>query len=372
MPSTSRHDRLVSDVVPKILALRSAGNSPITVYINSDGGNTAALDAIVAALKTNDPDGKRARIITVAIGTAGSAAATLLALGDYAIAYPNSLVHFHGVRIQDQNPITMEKASRFATWLQETNNQTAMRLVESVVYRLAFHYAIKKSDFPEIRKAEPTITDVECFACAIMTELSPVGVRIVQRARQRWAAIKKMSDYVGAKMQKKDPPDMVTYDAAVLRLIISYELKENRNRDWQLDTSGIAKIVEDYTILRDYHLGAWTGFLIDLANNFSEAFLTEKEMDELVTVSKGPEDKYEEWIKATLGPRIKPFLYFTLSLCRGLQESENPLAVEDAYWLGAVDEILESDLPCMRDLMENRPKPDQPTLPAATSPEPHS
>jgi len=42
--------------------------------------------------------GKKPRIITVAIGDAKSAAANLLALGDYAVAYPRSSIHFHGLR----------------------------------------------------------------------------------------------------------------------------------------------------------------------------------------------------------------------------------------------------------------------------------
>ena len=63
---------------------------------------------------------------------------------------------------------------------------------------------------------------------------------------------------------------------------------------------------------------------------------------------------------------IKPFCYFTSMIWQALQEDENPLSSKDAYWLGAVDEVYDSGLPCLRDVAEAQ-DPEQPNLPASDS-----
>ena len=70
---------------PRIKELRAASGDPITLYIDSPGGSSAVAEGIRFLIKAPDQDGRRCRLITVVIGTAASAAADLLALGDYAI-----------------------------------------------------------------------------------------------------------------------------------------------------------------------------------------------------------------------------------------------------------------------------------------------
>ena len=67
---------------PRIKDLRAASGDPITLYIDSPGGSSAVAEGIRFLIKAPDQDGRRCRLITVAIGTAASAAADLLALGD--------------------------------------------------------------------------------------------------------------------------------------------------------------------------------------------------------------------------------------------------------------------------------------------------
>jgi hypothetical protein len=49
----------------------------------------------------------------------------------------------------------------------------------------------------------------------------------------------------------------------------------------------------------------------------------------------------------------------TRRVCKLLQQSENTLTATDAYWLGTVDEVLGSRLPCARELVENAPAADE-------------
>ena len=84
--------------MPEILGLQFESRAPITAYIDSPGGSVGAAQQLAALLKAPDQNSDRCRILTVATALAASAAADLLVDGDYALAYPNSKVHFHGTR----------------------------------------------------------------------------------------------------------------------------------------------------------------------------------------------------------------------------------------------------------------------------------
>ena len=88
-------EKLIHRLTPDICRLRAECAEPITAYIDSRGGSTLAADHLFALLKTPTQDGN----VTVATTRAASAAADILALGDYAIAYPHAVVHFHGTPI---------------------------------------------------------------------------------------------------------------------------------------------------------------------------------------------------------------------------------------------------------------------------------
>ena len=73
-------------VTPDILRLRAESSDPITVYIDSFGGETLFAEDIRSLLYAPNQDSQVCRIVTVVTNVAASAAADLLALGDYAIA----------------------------------------------------------------------------------------------------------------------------------------------------------------------------------------------------------------------------------------------------------------------------------------------
>ena len=343
-------DSLVNSVAIEILRLRSISSDPLTIFVNSNGGSTRSLEILEGLLRTSDVDGKHCRIITVAMGNAGSAAATLLASGDYAIAYPSAKIHFHGVRLSDAKEVTMERASDLATWLKDTNNSTAIRLAESFAPRLVFHYSRLKEEFDKIPRASgKTNSEVDCFANCLRDRLSPVGNRIVEKALRRWRSIQDLSAHVFTKLQGEKIDSETAYEASILREIVDYEVKQNAGKDWTLNAQGIGHVVEDYTILRDYHTGEHNNFLQPLAETFSPAFMSPSEIDAFTKADDEAKVKLKQKLAAKI---LQPFWYFTVSLCRHLQEEENALTNEDAYWLGAVDEIVGSGLPCIRDLME--------------------
>ncbi len=61
-----------------------------------------------------------------------------------------------------------------------------------------------------------------------------------------------------------------------------------------------------------------------------------------------------KWVKRDSFQKARPH-----SLCKRLQQSENILSAEDAYWHGIVDEVLGSQLPCVREVTEYTPAEEQ-------------
>lgn len=347
-------DALIANLANEILRLRASSTEPITLLINSNGGATRSLDILEGLIRTPDADGRYCRVVTVTIGNAGSAAATLLAMGDYAIAYPSAKIHFHGVRLSDAKDVTMERASDLATWLKDTNNSTAIRLARSFMARLVFHYSVLKEEFDEIEKTsgKTDISEVECFARCLQKRLSPAGDRIIEKSLLRWRSIQRLSAHVFTRLKDEDPANNAKFEAAILREIVDFEVGQNAGKDWSLDAVGISQVVEDYTILRDYHTGEHNQLLEPLVETFAPAFMTRTESEDYFRT----DEKKKKVVREKLAVRVQPFWYFTVSLCRYLQEEENPLTTYDAYWLGAINEILGSGLPCFRELAENDPE----------------
>ncbi len=87
---------LLKKLTPEILKLQASGHEPITLYIDSFGGNTFYAAALRGLLRSPNQDGLFCSLITVATGFAASSAADLLVAGNYAIAYQHARVVCHG------------------------------------------------------------------------------------------------------------------------------------------------------------------------------------------------------------------------------------------------------------------------------------
>lgn len=355
-------DELVSKLAPEILHLRSLGDAPITIFINSNGGSVRCVEYIRDLLFSGTANAKRPRIITVAIGNAGSAAATLLALGDYAISYSKASIYFHGVRYSEVVDVTMESASSMAAQLESKNRATASMLAEAGTMRLAFHYARLKTDFQKIRDShkKPSLSEVECFAQCLKRNLSPTASKIVDKANSRWVSLQDLSNVL-------DQPNAsgkkgLAYEASVLRSVIDFEVEKNKNSKWALDERGIFQVTSDYLLLREYDMGRHVRLIKTLIKRFSHAFFSDVELAQLEQGEAETDENLRELAVIRGHQTIKPFCYFASMIWRGLQEDENPLSSRDSYWLGAVDEVYDTKPPCLRQVVEAQ-DPEQPDLP---------
>ncbi|MCW5557794.1 MAG: ATP-dependent Clp protease proteolytic subunit [Verrucomicrobiae bacterium] len=123
-------------LIPEITRLRLSGDEPITVFINSLGGDPDAAEAILRLLRSPDQKGVRRLVTTVNVGVAASAAADFFCAGDYAICYADSQVLVHGTR-HSHKVITAEKIGEVAALIYSDNEYFAMKLASQMFRRFA-------------------------------------------------------------------------------------------------------------------------------------------------------------------------------------------------------------------------------------------
>jgi ATP-dependent protease ClpP protease subunit len=352
---------LVNSLTPQILKLRKQSDEPITVYIDSDGGYTTLSETLYNLLEAPDADGRRCPIVTVVTGIAASAAADFLACGHYVIAYPHATVYFHGTR-REAKRLTMESAETTAKLLRSANEMAAMDLAGSIVGRSIFIYTTLEGVFEEIRKENPGLTDVECFSRALHLRLSSRADALPINALSRYNEVQELSDVVFGKIKVAAGDHPTKTERSILKAIIDYEYRNIKtDPDWSFTDDNIDRIVQDFRIIKDFHVGAHTAILEPLAKKFGKFFLSDEDKKTFKTTTFTDNDEREKWLQQRAEPKLQPLWYFIVSVCRLLQQKENPLTGLDAYWLGIVNEVVGNNLPSLRQVVEWEKAPSKPT-----------
>jgi ATP-dependent protease ClpP protease subunit len=210
-------DDIIETLTPQILKLRQAGNDPITLAINSFGGAIGTIEPLLALVNGPDQNGVRCTAITVVTHEAFSAAAVMLAFGDYAVALPHTSILLHDVRYNGMEDVTPDKAKSAARQLETVNETFALKLASSIFRRLVWQYIDVRDKFGSVVGDDayarysaiattcnvvPTATvkvDVAGFAAWIHKHLSPPNQELVDRAffqLQSWGATMNAAKFV--------------------------------------------------------------------------------------------------------------------------------------------------------------------------------
>jgi ATP-dependent protease ClpP protease subunit len=358
---------LVYKLTPDIIRLRNDGTDPITVYIDSPGGIVTHATNILNLLRApSQYSTEPAHIITVATTFAASAAAILLASGDYAVAYPNSSIHFHGVRTYREDPITVEKASDVAKNLKASNSQSALLLAKNCAKRFFFRFVSMAGEIADYKKLYPKVTeDKDCFIELISARLSGLGSQVLSKAMTRHQRYQSLSAHVFADdtvttlINKigEDPSQTsnlyAQLEAEILRAIIKFEIDSNSaNKGWNFSSQGLAQLNDDFFLLNVYighHKNDW---IEEFCEQFKDFLLTDEQRGEINNL---PESSRKAARVNILRPILLPVWLCLGAICQVLQEEENPLTPLDAFWLGLIDEVIGIDLPTQRKLIEQAP-----------------
>lgn len=187
------------------MALRESGQNPICLYIDSSGGSVFYAQRLLALLKSPRQDGHVPWIISVCMGFAASAAADLLALGDYAIAYPFGVIHHHGTR-QTEQAITVEDIGKIESSLRETNEDFAIRLATKLFHRLIPRIVqVRQEKTPNFLFHE-TIADPQTFIEALCEKVSERHRKLINDAASRQKDVLEILKLAGVKPDSVDAP----------------------------------------------------------------------------------------------------------------------------------------------------------------------
>ena len=354
---------MVDRLTPQILTLQQTSSEPITVYIDSPGGGTYYAQLILNLLKNHDQDNRHCQIITVVTGLAASAAADILASGDYAIAYRHATIHFHGVRTSRGDAITHESASSLAEALRQTNEGYALDLARQVLGRFMFVYMQLESDFPSVRRSEANWSDVECLAECMTQKLGGFSELLqlaVRKHNQTHALLEYYSGELAAKKEVFARPAL--REAILLKCLIDWELGRNDAQDWRFSSEGLAAISEDFILLVDYEDGKHMSDLEQLSRQWGSFLL---DVDLRAGYDRTPDDQRAAYVSLHTKERFREVWHFLVSVCRALQQGENRLSSRDAYWLGLINEIPGTTFSSIRELIEQ-----QDEVPMAPLPKP--
>jgi len=246
------NEQLVSRLTPQILQLQSDSRDPITVYIlSSPGGHVVSMEAVLRLLKSSDQDLSLAcDLITVVTNKAASAAADLLASGDYAIAFPESMILYHGIRTPFRESMTAETTSLLAHYLRLSNDAYAIELARKVEMRFLFRFLVLRTEFKDCRQknAAKNLSDLDCFLNLVMEKLSKKARAVFEKAKHRYGRYEALLTNV---MQKgktsKGPRRMAQMEADRIKAILDFEVKTNKDDpSWTFKDGGMARLGDDF------------------------------------------------------------------------------------------------------------------------------
>lgn len=366
-------DSMCSRLIREINLLRSVTDRPITAYINSHGGHIRVIEVLMGLLKCQDQHGVEPRLINVVSGDAASAAAMLLAMGDYAIAYPHSIVHYHGVRYGEIVDLTTEKASISAKSLAARNREIALTVANATIKRLAHRYMLVSGEFSEI-KENPDYKDaseIECFLLAIADKLGDAAYAAACDSIRKTIKIPEIINNAFANIDVaediNEDDKQLEIESQILRGILDYEIKNLSQGT--IDENAMEQLTSDYLLIRDYCIGDHAKSLSWISQNFGLFFLHKDDAEEYQqNISQKSEAEILAWVEEKIGDRVRTFWYFNVLLCRRLHEGENRLSAEDAYWLGLVDEVLGTPLTGYRNFLKNQAQITEPVIPGMADP----
>lgn len=371
-------DDLVQRLTPSILKLRQDEKGPITVGIDSPGGSLSSLDTLLGLLQGPSQLGARAKIVTVSTNRAYSAAANLLAFGDYAVALEHSQILFHDVRYGGMVDVTPAKARDAAKSLQEANDTFALKLANKIIPKLLWVYLGLSTDFEKINTKYPNkfsdyqkildtfsprtsgqhYVDVASFATSLWVKTSPQNDGLIEKVMnrlKRWIVLTNLTKSVPTFRQKgsrkagmldgassvyrafnKSDDDFNNFSDALktlLTLLIAESAYSKPTNDSFSAT--LEQATRDFNLIQSMEDKKHQRSALRLMYEFPTIFFGNNSNDEI----KNKNDEEKERMIASAAPSAQLFWLFCISLCSELFEGEHILSASDAQLLGLVDEV---------------------------------
>jgi ATP-dependent protease ClpP protease subunit len=348
---------MIYRVTPRIVALQNEGRDPITLYIDSRGGAVHFKNSLLRLLTASNQHFEGpCLLITVAMSLAASAAADLLSAGIYSLAYPDSLIMYHGVRRTADEVLTEEQTYQLAHDLREGNKGFAIQLARDTEERFFFRFMSLYELLPAV-KARGTITggdtDLEAFLTLLAEKTSESANEVLQKAYERYRRYAALINCVVKNWTKaKKQKTFVELEVAQIKAIVDFEARKNKaQKGWRFETEGIHTLIGDFFLVNEF-LGFFEGKRFrELVLRWGGFLLSAEETAELDKLDGEAKDQKTVDI---VGPRLRPVFSYFMALCHILQQGDNYLSAKDAFWLGLIDEVIGvKELPTYRLFVEH-------------------
>jgi len=374
----------VSTLTPQILALQGENNEPITVGIDSPGGGLVANDRLFQLLKAPTQLNKGCHVITVATNEASSAAANLLAYGDYALALPHASILFHDVRYGGLRDVTPGVAKITAKQLSDLNDEYAVKLANYATRRVVWVYLDLQPKFEEAKgKNEEVVKEFEKCVSSLPkndnVNIDFVGFwaavydRLTEASRPiLLATVKKVGWWLEFQAHSSELPALRQAGGATLGMLdgVDYLMRKSVARaancsidDVQCITeaeySGLDLLLRLAAIRISRHRVLWEDVsttsldsliadydLMMKMNDPSHIKSTARFMHRHKVMFSGLEDidnkpqEERDKIVVEIFPVARFFWIFCVLLCRSLFDGEHVLNPADAQLLGMIDEVI--------------------------------
>jgi ATP-dependent protease ClpP protease subunit len=344
---------------PRIMELLHSSSLPVTLYIESPGGSPHAAERLHQLLCLPPQDGgERHRVITVGLTTCASAACDLLMAGDYAAVHTQTLLLCHGVRRSgDGAAVTRETAADLAQSLSISNERFAMQTANNAIGRFIFRYVLARPLFPSIRENRqiPTLSDESCFLAELVTHVSSEVGNLLNDAMIMHLDTEITDlDVLRTLRELETPERTAEIESVLLKCIVDKLVSDHKDdANWTFREAGLSELQQQFEILLRSREPQHTEQIDRLVARWGEYLLDGDDTAALATVNH---NHRIGWLREKVGDTIRALWFIFVSICRRLQQNENYLTAEEAFWIGLVDEVIgRTDLPSPRLLVEYAP-----------------
>gem|GEM_PF-2572725 len=334
------------------MKLLAASRDPITIYIDSPGGDTDCAKLLLNALRASDQDrSERCRLITVALGEASSAASDILTAGDYALAYPFSRILCHGTRIKPSSSFTKDQAAGYARYMAGQDEGFALTLARNCINRFMFRISGVWKILEASDAAGPGLfgdSDVPA-ASSISRELRG----FLHDNRHVHETILDQIDIAGQNAQSiftfvgdLKTSSVVDRKEAIRRAILNDALARTSSEEV------IGDLESSYRLLCDFFEKHHRDMIQTLIDRWHVDLFGQRDYQRAASVNK---EELPKWAMERISGRCFSLWFLFVFFCRQLQTGDFPMTATEAYWLGLVDEVIGLDLASPRILVENAP-----------------
>lgn len=388
-------DNLLKELTPIILKMKQESSEPITVGIDSPGGSLMAVDSLLGLLKSPDQDGQCTPIYTASTNRAYSAVASLLAFGNYSVAFPHSRILYHDVRYLGIEDVTPSKALKTARELERGNIAFSLKLANHIRVRLMWVYIYLMNSFKDARTHYEKFAkghdeafkdflpedmgnkvDVVGFSLALFSKLSsPADEEIAIQALElvkSWMEIERIERTMSTKKHKdnksldlvKGIDELVTEirgmevegetpsksptlessgglaesarnDIKLLLEVLARRFANDKNLS--ISDEGLDMIKEDYLFIRDIRSKQHVKAIIKMMIDHEHIFFGRSIVEDL---RKAKNNTARRKILDPVYPQARILWYYIVFICRCLCRGDHLLNPRDAQLLGLVDEVL--------------------------------